>query len=188
MRDREVRIVVFQHSREQGQMVILHEHECGFTGRLLKDGFSENLVGAPIALPVFRSKRGALERGVAKGPEAFVRQAIVVAAPGPLIQPDAPKRVGRILWRHGHVVESVHRQAVGVPAAASDPNPIRRAENWVKRRCQPAGRPMTLDCPARKLMDIGLAVSDDDESFGRALLLQQIAQACRAGDSRSFSR
>ena len=66
--DRRLWQSIADHPRQQGEMIVLHEHDRIIAGRLLKNHVSEPLVYLPVLSPVLLSKSRADKCDVAKWP------------------------------------------------------------------------------------------------------------------------
>jgi len=160
------------HARQQREVIVLDQDD-GIGGL----GFADHRVGEPavdgeVGVPVRRAKDRARVRDVAQGPQAAVREPVVV--PGFLLlgEPDAPDPVSRALGRHHHVIARIRRFAVGVAAAVSDPCSRARPHHRLERGHKPARGPLHLDAIVAPHVDVGLPVGND-EHF---LSLQVVAQ------------
>jgi len=118
-------------------------------------------------------------RDMTERPQSLVGKAVVMAGLFFGAQPDAAQLVGRVFWRHRDAVVVVHGVAVGAAAAGCYPYSGTGAHDRLERRHQAAGRTLDLDRLAAQLVDVGLAVGDDDHVGAAQLAVQHGAQRCR---------
>ena len=163
-------------ARQQGEVVILHQHDRVLGLGFLLHGLRKSPVHGAVLLPVGGAKYGARVRDVAQRPQALVGEAIVVAGfllPG---EPDAAHAVGRILRRHHDVVAGVDHVAVGAAGAVRDPSARAGAHHRLERGHQAARRPLHLDAVVPPHVDIGLAVGHDQHLVALEVIAQDRAQ------------
>ena len=101
--------------RQQGEVVILHENDGAVVADLVDDGVGEPLIDA-LVLAANRADRtpGARRRCGRAATERCWR-ARSSSPPPPRGQPDAAKRVGRVVWRHLHPALRVGNLPVAAP-------------------------------------------------------------------------
>ena len=92
------------HARHQGEVVVLHQHDGVLGLGLLHHGVSKDLVDLDVVIPVTGAEDGADVGNMAKRPQAFIGQTIVVA--GLLFggQPDAANLVGGFFRRYADAI------------------------------------------------------------------------------------
>ena len=127
-------------------------------------------------MPVAGPKHRPHVRDVAQRPQAFVGEAVVVALLLRLGQPDPPQGVARRPGRHLHTIVLVDDIAVGGAAALRDPGAGAGSHHRLHRGHQPAGGPVAGDAVVAVLVDVGLAIGDDDDLVGRKIVPEQRAQ------------
>ena len=126
--------------------------------------FGESPVDGLIRRPVFRAEHRLDVNHVAQRPQAFVREAAVVAPLFFLAEPDAVEIVGGSVGRNAHAIVVVADLAIGVAGAVRDPRAAALAHQRVERDRHAAGRRNGDDRSVlSRLMKIGLPVGNDNE-------------------------
>ena len=177
--DRRARQPLANVARHEREVIVLHEHDRVLGLRLVDHGVGEAPVHQLVVLPVGAAEHGPHVRDVAQRPDPFVGEAVVVAFLLLLRQPDAAQRVRRIAGRHADVVARIDGFAIGRAAAVRDPRSRARAHHRFDRGDEPAGRPAHHGAVRPGLVDVRLAVRDDDDLVAGELLAQQLAQRVR---------
>ena len=92
---------LLDHSRQQGKVIILHQHDrAADVLHLFQQGVRELAVHFLIMLPVAGAEQRARVGDVAKRPEPLVGEPVVIAFLFFLGQPDSPQGVARIVRRN----------------------------------------------------------------------------------------
>ena len=99
--------------RQQGEVIILDQHDRVSGFGLLDHDLGELPVHGLIAFPVGGAENRPREGDVTQRPKPFIGKAQIVALELLLGQPHAAKRIGRIVRRHHDVVAAVDRLPVG---------------------------------------------------------------------------
>ena len=145
--DRGLRQLLADHPRRQREVIVLHEDDRVVGVDFLDGGLGELAVHRLVLRPVLRAEYRPRVRDVTQRPQAFVGEAVVVAALFLLGQPDAAQQIGVLSRRHVNVIARVDGLAIGRAAAVRDPDAGARAHHRLERGDQPRGR-MTHDDPA----------------------------------------
>ena len=168
------------HRRQQGEVVVLDQHDRVVAAGLGDHRVGEALVDRPVGLPVALAEHRPHVRDVAQRPEAFVGEAVVVALLLLLGQPDAGAactRPARAAPARGRARRPTARSALPLPCAIQVPEQARITGSTAVTR--PLAGRRTTDAAARPsvVVDVGLAVGDDDDLVAAQLRAQQRAQA-----------
>ena len=168
------------HARQQGKVVILHQHHRVVAVRFLDNCIGKALVDLDILLPVAVSEHRPNVGNMAQRPETFVGKAVIVALLLFLRKPDPAQVVLRVVGRHPHPVVAINCLSVGGAAAVGDPGSGTGPHDRLYSCNQAAGGTMNLDLAVILQMDVRLAVGDDDDPFSHQLFVQQRSQGFRA--------
>ena len=147
-------------------MVVLREnYGRGDVPHFLYDRVGEALVDSLVLAPVFGAKDGTRVGNVAEGPEAFIREAFVIAAVFLRGEPDAPQRVGGTRGRYLQVITGINDFAIGVAGAVGNPGTVASIENGFKSGDDAAGGDEHLDGVIALVKDVHvrLPVGDNEE-------------------------
>ncbi len=90
-----VRQTLPDHARQQGEVVILHQHDRVVGARFGHHRIGKALIDGDVLLPVAGAEHRPHVGDMAQRPQAFVGKAVVVALLFFCRQPDAAQRVGR---------------------------------------------------------------------------------------------
>jgi hypothetical protein len=101
-----------QFRREQREVVILDQHQP-VIARFLRRHFGEPAVDRGVGRPVRLPKNRPRVRGVAKGPETFVRESVVIALFLFLGEPYPPENVLGRLGRHAETPLGIRAFPIG---------------------------------------------------------------------------
>ena len=171
-----VRQFIAQHARQQREVVVLDENDrIGALG-LAGDGLSVTRIDALIFVPIAFAEVRPHEGHVTERPQAFIGEAVIIAILLLLAQPDAAQHIARICRRHADAIEAIDGLLVGAAAAMGDPGAAAGAHDRLDRRDKAARRRCTAISPALAIMDIRLAVGDDDDVGVRQFLRQHALQ------------
>src|SRR5687768_6217509 len=112
---------------------------------------------------------------MAERPQRAIGKAVVVTLFLFARQPDAAQRVRRLVRRYGEMPALVDRLVIAASASVRDPDTARRAHDRIERRHEPAcgANPRDLAGRIDPVMDIGLAVRDDDDAYAAEALFEQ---------------
>jgi hypothetical protein len=163
LRHHQVRPGALQQPRQEGEVVVLHEYERRAASRFLEDGRGEEVVHLLVRCPVGGVERRAVVDLVAERPQAAVGEPVVVAVLLLRREPDAAEGVGRVVRRHADPAAGVGREPVGAAGAVRHPRPAAGPHHRVEGGGQPAGGAHQLDRPVAEVVDVRLAVGDDDQ-------------------------
>src|SRR5258706_12394595 len=120
----------FYEPGQQREMVILDKHE-----RLLRhfDFFQhdlrEFLIYTLIVFPILTAKHGTRVRDMAKRPDSFVREPLIVSLLLFLREPEAAERVARMIGRNAQPASRVYGFPARVVRALNGPRPPARSSN-----------------------------------------------------------
>lgn len=170
---------IAHHRRQQGEVVVLHQHHRVLTARFLDNRVGEALVHGPVALPVGLAEHRAHVGHVAQRPHALVGEAEVIALLLLGSEPHAAQKVFLLARRQGHPVVAVDHIPVSAAAAVGDPGAGAGSHHRLDRGHQPAGGPACHDACATALVDIRLAVGHNDHLVAAELRAQQGLQPLR---------
>ena len=176
------------HARQQREVIVLDQHDRPLVAGLLDDDVGELLVHGLVGFPVRGPEQRPGEGDMAERPQAVIGEAEIVALLLLLAQPDPAQRVGGIARRHLHVVVLVDRHLVGRAAAMRDPGAGAGAGHRLQRRNQPARRHDQIDLAVLQIVDVGLAVGDDDDLRVGQFRLAECGAACPATTRRAGRR
>src|SRR5260370_25660083 len=95
---------------------------------------------------------------VAEWPQAFVCESVVVAIFFFSAEPDATKRIARVVWRHLQSVMCVYHFYICIAASMGHPRSVACAKNRLKCRNQTAGRNCNDDPLILSRMCVGLTI------------------------------
>src|SRR5260370_34026544 len=95
---------------------------------------------------------------VAEWPQAFVCESVVVAIFFFSAEPDATKRIARVVWRHLQSVMCIYHFYICIAASMGHPRSVACAKNRLKRRHQTAGRNRDDDFLVLSCMGVGFAI------------------------------
>ena len=132
---------------------------CGI-GDLLEHGVGELAVDLLVVLPILGTKDRACMGDVAKGPQALVGEAKVVAVFFLTVEPYAAKRVLRFGRRHAQAIVFVHGFAVRVAAGLRDPGPVARPQDRLEGGHQAAGRDHNFEIAVLAGVNVRLAIGN----------------------------
>ena len=173
--DDRIRAARLDHSRQQREVIVLHEHDGRRALDLLEHRLGELRVDARVLLPVGGVEDGPRVGDVAERPQRAVREAVVVALFLFLGQPDAPQRVGRLVRRNGEASALVGGFAIAAAAAMRDPHAAGGAHDRIERRDEAARRanpPDTRSGPDA-VVDVRFAIGDDDDTNAAEALFEE---------------
>ena len=132
------------HTRQEGEMVILDNHDGGICSGFLLDSMRELSVDRRIVVPIVASKSRTHVGNVAQGPQPLVGKTVVVSNFLLFRQPDTPELVGRIFRRHRYMPVPIHHLPVGRTGTMCNPDPGTGTHHRLKRSYQSARRPLHL--------------------------------------------
>jgi hypothetical protein len=163
-RDTGVRPPFFQEPWQQGEVVVLHEHNR-MLGRvhLLDHGVCEFPVDCLVLSPVVRTKGRACVSNMAKRPEPLVRQSLVVTFLFFIRQPDAAERVAWMLRGDTHAILLVGDGPVRISRPVGDPRAFARQQDGLHRRYQTARRHEHRDTRLAQHVHIRFAIGHHEE-------------------------
>ena len=170
------------HSRQEREVVVLHQHHGVLRLRLGDDRVREPRIDGAVVLEVAGAKRGPHVRDVAQRPQAFVGEAAVVAALFLGREPDAPQLIERLAGRYCHAIAAIDRFAIGAAAAVRDPRAGARAHDRLERGDEAAGGVLDAYALRRAHVNVGLAIRDDDDVVAVQLAPQSGAQCLLVPD------
>ena len=99
------RPLLFDHARQQCEVVILHQHHRVFRVRhFLQQGIGELPIHFLVMLPVVRAKQRPSVRDMAERPQAFVGEPVVISLLFFFGKPDAAQSVMRIVRRNRQAI------------------------------------------------------------------------------------
>ena len=156
--DGEIRIALLEHTGQKRQMIVLDEHESRVPVCLFQNRLGEDLIRLSIARPVLQTESRPVESDVAKGPQSFIREAVVILILDPLGQPYPAKRIRRSLGWHTHAIGCVHDLPVRVAASVRYPNTSRSTQYRIDRRSQAACRRHAPNPAGLSGMDVRFAI------------------------------
>src|SRR5438093_1714880 len=114
-------------ARQQPKVVVLgQKHRLFRAVHLLQDGLRKLPVCLLVMLPVGKPKNRPRVRNMAKRPEAFVGETVVIAFLFFFCKPDSTQAVPRFLGRNPHAVMRIDRLAGSIAAAVSHPRSVAR--------------------------------------------------------------
>ncbi len=177
--DRGIGQFLADHARQQGEVVVLHQHDGVLGLGLACHGAGELAVDRDVLRPVARAEGRPHVGDVAQRPQPLVGEAVVVAGLLLRRKPDAADLVGGLFRRHRDAVVLVHHLAVGRAAAVGDPGAGAGAHDRLQRGDQPARGPLHLDAIAAALVHVGLAVGHHDHVLAAQFAAQNAAQRLR---------
>jgi len=120
-------------------------------------------------------------RQVAERPQPFVGEAVVVALFLLGRQPDTTERVGLLAGRHRDPVVLVDGLAIRRAAAVRDPDARASAQHGLDRGHEAARGVLDLDgALGGAVVDVGLAVGEDDDLLPREVADQGLLELLRA--------
>ena len=157
-------------------MIVLHEHDGIGGRRLLGHGSREFPIHLHVVFPIRCSERWSHVRDVAKRPQAFVGEAVVVAGLLRLAEPDPPQLIVGRVGRHGDAIVPVDHVPIGRAAAMSDPRPRARAHDRLQRRDQPARGTPDLDAAPSPEVDIRFPVGGHEHFLSAELVVENRPQ------------
>src|ERR1039457_1321539 len=132
--DTRVRPCFFDHSWKQSKVVVLYEKQWRFRAfHFSEDGVGEAAVNLLVVKPVLRPKYRTCMRDVTEWPKTLVGKASVVASLFFVAKPNAPERIGRMIWRDSEAIMRVHHFPVGATGAVSDPCAVARKKDRFER-------------------------------------------------------
>jgi hypothetical protein len=172
--DNQVGITVFKIARQESEMVILDEHECGTIIGLFKDRVSKQGVDFAISLPVLELKDRSSKRGVAERPESLICQAVVVALLFFLRQPHPAQRVSWVFRRHADMIVLVNGGPICIARAMPDPDSAGSLHHRVQGRGHATRGTQALDRVTRESMDVSLSIRNNDHLITRHLRRDEI--------------
>ena len=156
-----IRPLLFDQFRQQCKVIILDEQRrllCAC--HLLQHCLGKLPVRLYIVLPIERPEQRPRVSDMAKRPQAFVGEAVVVALFFFLVEPYSPQRVLWLVGWDGQPVILVNGLAVGIPAAMSDPGAVTGLQNRLQCGDQSAGRYQNLERLALPGMHVRFAVGN----------------------------
>ena len=112
--------------RQQGQVIILGQHNGRPTADFVQHQVGELAIDRLIGLPVPPVKNRLGIGIVAQRPQGLVGKAIVIALLLLRGQPDQPQGISRILRRHHNPIVPIHYIAVAAAAAVGNPGAAAR--------------------------------------------------------------
>ncbi len=192
---------LLHESRQQREVVVLHEHHRAILANFLDHRIGEAAVDAHVLLPVGLVEFRTRIRDVTQRPQRAVGAAVVIALLFFGCQPQPLQRVRRSIGRHAHAPVLIGGLAIGAAAAMRDPGAAARAHHRIERGDQAAGRPRPLDAfgflpaaqpvpqPARRApaanVDVRLAVRDHDQPRASQGFGDRRAELGRGHDARA---
>ncbi len=168
------------HRGRQGEVIILHQDDGILRVHFAAHRVGKFLVDGAVLPPVLGAEDGPRVRHVAERPQPFVGKAVVVTLLFFFREPDAPDVIRLFIGRHAHVIVAVHRFAIGAAASVGHPDAGAGAHDWFERGDQAAGRMLDFDSAfCCVLMDVRLAVCQDDDLLSMQVPVQGLLQALR---------
>ena len=119
-------------------MVVLNEHRCRGTPKLVGNRISEPGIDGAILGPVVRSKNRTHVGNVTQRPQAFVRKPVVVV---PFLlrgKPDTPERIGFLAGGHAHAIMFVDDGSISIAGSVGDPGAAAFTHQGVERHSHAA--------------------------------------------------
>ena len=172
-----IRAALLDHSRQQREMVVLHEHHRTFLARdFFEHRIGEMFVDGAIRLPVARAEGGTRVGDVAQGPQAFVGEAEVKSLLFFLREPNAPQSVLVVFGRHADAAGLVDRFAVRIAGGLGDPSSIAGAQDRFERGYEAAGRNAALDDVVVVDVFVRLAIRDGEQMVAAQTSAHEYAQ------------
>ena len=178
--DRDVGPRLLHESRQQREVIVLHEHDGAVVADFFDHRIGEAAIHPHVLMPVRIVELRARIGDVAERPQRVVGAAVVVALLFFRREPHAPQRVRRAIGRHAQAAARIGGFAIGAAAAVRDPGAAARAHHRIERGHEAARRPRPLDAfgflpaadpvpqsargPPAAHVDVRLAVGDDDQS------------------------
>src|ERR1051325_5984207 len=112
-------------------MVVLNEHHWILgAAHFLEDRICKLHVRLAVIVPIGGSKQWSSVCDMAEGPQALIREAVVVAFLFLFRKPNPAQRVLGFVWRHRQSIINIDHFPVGIAATMRDPGSVTRAQNW----------------------------------------------------------
>ena len=163
-------------SRQQREVIVLHEDDGRRALDLVEHGLGELRVDARILLPVRGVEDGPGVSDMAERPQRAVRKAVVVALLFFMGQPDAAQRVGRLVRRNAEASALVGGLVIPAAAAVRDPHAAGCAHDRIERGDESARRtnpPDTASGTLDTVVNVRLAVRDNDDANAAEALFEE---------------
>ena len=154
---------VFEHPRQKGEVIVLHEHHCRSVADLVQNGIGELAVDALIIAPIVHVEARTGVGNVTQRPKRVVGKAVVVPLLFLLAEPYPAQGIGRIFGRDKHPVQCIDRFPIGGAAAVGNPYAAAGAHHRVECRGQTARRSDAMHFVVFVDVDEWLAIGDHDE-------------------------
>ena len=166
------------HGRSEGEMIVLHQDDGVLGIHFAADGVSEFLIDGAVEAPIFGAEDGPRMSHMAKRPESFVGEAVVVALLFLFGEPDTADVIGLLSGGHADMIVTVHGFAVGAAAAVSYPNTGAGAHDGLERGDQAAGGMPDFNFSlGRVFVDVGLAIGEDNDRFSVEVAVECLLEA-----------
>ena len=163
------------------EVVVLHQDDRIVGVDLLAHRVGEPLVDGLVVLPVLAAEDRARVGDVAERPEPLVGEAVVVALLLLGVSQTRRSRYDSSPGRHAHAAVRVDGLAVGRAAAVGDPDAGAGAHDRLERGDQAARRVQHADAAVGgALVDVGLAVGDDDDLLALQVAAEGLLEPLRA--------
>ena len=153
-----------EEAGEEGEVVVLDEDGGGAAVDFLEDLVGEGLVDLGVGLPVGLVEDGFDEGVVAEGPEALVGDAVVVALLLLVGEPEEFEGVGGVVRGDHYAVFVVDGEVVAGAAAVGEPGAGAFLHEGVDGGGDAAGGGGDVELSVDQVVDVGLAVGDDDDA------------------------
>src|SRR5207302_8795164 len=109
-------------------------------------------------VPIRRAEDWSRVSDVAERPQGFVRESVVVAIFLFRAEPDATKRIARIVWRHLQSVMCIHGLYICIATSMSHPGSVACTKNRLNCGNETAGRNCNDDPFVLARMGVGLTI------------------------------
>jgi hypothetical protein len=182
-------------SRQQREVIVLHEHDGAIVGHFLDHRVGKAAIHLHVLLPVRVIELRTRIRDVTERPQRVVGAAVVIALLFLLGEPHAPQRVRRTIGWNLDASERIGRLAIRAAAAVRDPRAAGRAHHRVERGDEAARRPRPRDAvlflaaakpvpqATRRAplmhVNVRLAIRDDDQSRASQRVGKRVGQLSR---------
>ena len=177
-----IRTGFLHHSRQEREVIILRQQD----GRFRAFHFIEHRIGkVPVGLlvtqPVVGTKNGACMRDMAKGPQSFVGETLVIAFLFFCCQPHAPQVVAGPVRRDAQAIVRIHGLAVCATCAVRDPCSVAGQQHRFQGGNQSTGRnDYAHGSILVQYMHVRFAIGNHEKWLALQFISQAYAQALRS--------
>ncbi len=176
--DGRIRPFLFDHLRQEREVIVLDEDERLGRRQFLEKAFGEFFVDLPVHLPVGLPEDRPRVGDMTQRPQPLVGKPVVIPFLFLLGQPDPLEDVPLIPGRDPELVPGVDEPPVGVSAAVRHPGPSAGPQDGIDRRHHPACREHHLGLVALRIenMQVGFPIGHDEERILAELCHDQIPE------------